>query len=110
MKLARLSLVCTLLVLVASPLFALPCQSCTAPVYPYCEDSPESGTRCSIGVDWCVEVSRPNCSPFAPGGPPPAMLAEWTVASIEISRPGQDTKVVTSPAAVADLAPSAAQK
>jgi len=45
-------------------------------------------------------------------GSAPAMLAEWTVASIEISRPAKGTKVVTAPTAVAkaDVAHSAPQK
>lgn len=111
MKLLRLSLVCTVLLLAASPMFALPCQTCTAPEYPYCEDAPESGTRCRIGVDWCTEfVPALGCSPRSGDEPARAMLSDWTVASIEISRPDQPATVVTAPAAVADLAQSAPQK
>lgn len=111
MKLLRLTLVCSLLFLAASPSFALPCRSCDGPEYPYCVSTPDSGTRCRIGVDWCETISAPLCTGFTEESAP-AVLAEWTVASIEISRPAEGTKVVTSPAAVADagLSRAAAQK
>lgn len=100
MKLFRFALVCSLLLLAASPSFAIGCSTCTAPDPPYCESNPGSGTRCQFGIDWCNEVSAPNCTRFA-DEPAPAMLAEWTVASIEVSRPADGTKVVTAPAALA---------
>jgi hypothetical protein len=108
MKLIRLTLACTLLLLAAAPSFALPCTSCTGLEYPYCEPSPGSGTRCLFSIDSCIIRDAPWCSPFTDQTAAPAMIAEWTVASIEINRPGEGTKVVTSPAAVADAAPSTA--
>jgi hypothetical protein len=102
MKLLRLTLVCSLLLLAAAPSFALPCNSCTGPEYPYCESSPGSGTRCRFGIDTCTTIYAPNCTGFTDQGADPAMLAEWTVASIEVSRSVEGTKVVTSPAAIAD--------
>jgi len=112
MKLLRLSLVCSLLLLAASPLFALPCSSCTAPDPPYCESTPDSGTRCLFHIDWCEDRSAPLCTGLMEGSAAPAVLAEWTVASIEISRPAEGTKVVTAPTAVAkaDVAHSAPQQ
>ena len=112
MKLIRLTIVCSLLLLAAVPSFALPCNSCTGSEYPYCESTPGSGTRCRFGIDTCTTISAPNCTNFTDQGAEPAMLAEWTVASIEISRPVDGTKVVTSPAAIADagISQTAAQK
>ena len=109
MKLLRLSLVCSLLLLAATPLFAFPCESCTAPDPPYCESTPDSGTRCRFHIDWCETISSSFCTGFTEHSAP-AVLAEWTVASIEVSRPAEGTKVVTSPAAVADVSLSALQK
>lgn len=111
MKLLRLTLVCSLLLLSVTPSYALACKSCTGPEYPYCESTPDSGTRCLISYRLCETVSAPSCTGFT-GDSAPAMLAEWTVASMEIRRPAEGTKVVTSPAAVADagLSRIAAQK
>jgi hypothetical protein len=102
MKLFRLTLVCSLLLLAAVPSFALPCRACTGPVYPFCEPNPDGGTRCQIGPDWCATVNAPGCVGFTDEAAATAVLAEWTVASIEISHPSQGTKAVTSPAAVAE--------
>ena len=106
MKLVRLTLVCSLLLLATSPVFALPCRSCDGDVYPYCVSTPDSGTRCQIGVDYCFTQSAPFCSGFSDQAAAPAVLAEWTVASVEISRPAEGTKVVTAPASVADASVS----
>ncbi len=103
MKLTRLTLVCSLLLLAAVPSYAIGCRSCDGDVYPYCISTPDSGTRCEIGVDYCFTRDAPFCTNFTEqAAAPPAVLAEWTVASIEINRPAEGTKVVTSPAAVAD--------
>jgi hypothetical protein len=112
MKLTRIALVCTLLLLAATPSFALPCKSCDGPEYPYCVSTPNSGTRCLIGLDWCQTISASGCTNFTESASTPAVLAEWTVASVEVKRPAEGTKVVTSPAAVADafLGQAAAQK
>lgn len=112
MKLLRISLVCSLLLLAATPSFALPCEACTAPEYPYCEDSPGSGKRCIIDLDTCRERTPSNpCSPLPRADANiPTVLAEWTVASIEVTRPSEGTKVTTSPAATADASTTAPQK
>jgi hypothetical protein len=102
MKLLRLTLVCSLLLLAASPSYAIACFSCTAPDPPYCESTPDSGTRCRFGIDTCETISAPSCTGFTEHSAP-AMLAEWTVASIDIRRPTEGTKVVTTPAAVAEV-------
>jgi hypothetical protein len=102
MKLLRLTLVCSLLLLAAAPSFALPCRSCDGVVYPYCVSTPGSHTRCEIGQDYCFTRDAANCTGFTDETAAPAMLAEWTVATIEISRPAEGTKVVTASAAVAD--------
>lgn len=109
MKLLRIAFACSLLLLAAVPSFALPCEACTGSVYPYCEPS-GNHTRCLIGIDTCQDRSAPSCTPS--GQPPAAMLAEWTVASIEISRPAQAKTVVSSPGvvAMADVPQSAPQK
>lgn len=100
MKLLRLTFACTLLLLAASPSFALQCDTCTEPYeLQGCEATPGSGTRCWFMPDWC-ETRSSSCTGFSDHST--SMLAEWTVASIEISRPATETKVVTAPAAVAD--------
>jgi hypothetical protein len=106
MKLIRLAAVCTLLLLAAAPSFAIGCNSCIGAEYPYCESTPGSKTRCEIGPDYCFTKSAPFCTNFAPESTPAtAMLAEWTVASVTVSRPSQGTAVVTShdTSAVAEL-------
>ncbi len=103
MKLSRLIFVCSLLLLAASPVFAIGCRSCDGPEYPYCISTPDSGTRCQIGIDYCFTQPSSYCTGFSDETAAPAVLAEWTVASIEITRPTEGTtKVVTAPAAVAD--------
>jgi hypothetical protein len=111
MKLLRFALVCCLLLITASPSFAIECSSCTAPDPPYCESTPGSGTRCRFHIDWCETISAPSCTGFTEESVAP-VLAEWTVASIEVSRPAEGTKVVTSPAAIAEsgVSQSAIQK
>ena len=111
MKTLRIALVCSLLLLVAVPSFAIPCRACTGNEYPYCEPNPDGGTRCSIGIDWCNTQPSSFCTGFTDQAAV-AVLAEWTVASVEVSRPSDGTKVVTTPAAVADagLAQAAPQK
>jgi hypothetical protein len=97
MKLIRLTLVCSLLLLAAVPSFAITCSTCIDRV---CQETPGTGTRCRPVINGCQTVLLPNCTP----PPAPVMLSEWTVASIEISRPAAGTKVVTTPAAVAEAA------
>ena len=103
MKLLRLTVVCSLLLLAAVPSFAIGCRSCDGDVYPYCISTPDSGTRCEIGQDYCFTRPSSFCTGFSEEqAAAPAVLAEWTVASVEISRPSDGTKVVTAPAVVAD--------
>lgn len=111
MKLLRFTLVCSLLLLAATPSYAAVCRSCDGDVYPYCVQTPGSGTRCEIGVDYCFTRPSSFCDRTALAETAPAVLAEWTVASIEVNRPAEGTQVVTSqaPAAVADLSHSAPQ-
>ena len=101
MKLLRFALAFSLLLLAASPSFALPCSSCTAPDPPYCESTPGSGTRCLFHIDWCEDKSAPLCNGLMEESAT-AVLAEWTVSSIEVSRPAEGTKVVTAPGALVE--------
>ncbi|HYR28240.1 MAG TPA: hypothetical protein VEU30_07215 [Thermoanaerobaculia bacterium] len=111
MKLLRLTLVCSLLLIAATPSYAAVCRSCDGPVYPYCIDTPGTATRCSFGVDWCITKPNSFCDPAlaAELTTQPAVLAEWTVASVEVTRPAEGTQVVTSQTAVADLSHSTSQ-
>lgn len=102
MKLLRLICACTLLLLTAVPLFALPCETCVPEGGVNCEETPGSGTRCMWHIDYCETVSAPNCSPLASGQAQP-VLADFVVASIEVKRPAQGTAVVAAPAVVAEL-------
>lgn len=101
MELLRLTLACSLLFLAAVPSFA-GCTTCSETVFQGCDSTPNSKTRCFFGIDTCETRSAPFCTNFTDQAAAPAMLAEWTVASIEISRPAEGTKAVTSPAVVAD--------
>ena len=110
MKLVRFTLVCSLLLLAAIPSYAIPCSTC---IDRECEGTPNSGTKClPVSPEGCETRFNPSCSGFANDAAAPAMLAEWTVASIEISRPAEGTKVVTTPAAVAQatVSPATLQK
>ena len=111
MKLLRFTLACSLLLLAASPSFALACKSCDGVEPTYCISTPDSGTRCQFSPRLCITIQR-VLHRLHGVTPAPAVLAEWTVASIEVSRPAEGTKVVTSPTAVAEagVSPSAAQK
>jgi hypothetical protein len=94
MKLTRLILACTLLLLASFPLFARPqCGECITMIE--CEYSPTSGLPCRINGSGMCEYYASVCSNLAPE----PVLADWTVASIEISCPvAPDTEVVTAPA------------
>lgn len=87
MKTIRLAVACSLLLLATAPSFALPCESCDAPLFPYCQRDPGSGMRCIYGPDYCELVPAPLCNPFVGRPAPTTILDEWTVASIEITRP-----------------------
>ena len=99
MKLARLILVCTLLLSAAVPTFAAPpCQFCLTEAGP-CVDDP-NGLRCRTIRGVCQETSG-LCIGFFNR----PVLGEWQVASIEITRPDPVTKglttVVVNPTAIA---------
>lgn len=99
----RVILVCALLLLAASPSFAAvavppaaPCQACN--VFNLCERSAGSGMRCAY------DQSSGDCYTFPYTCVDRAPLAEeWTVASIEISRPSLDSITITAPAKVAEV-------
>lgn len=100
MKLTRLILACTLLLLASSPVFALPqCGECINNV---CEYSPWSGEPCRYDSMGNCEVYFSLCSSFAPE----PVLASWTVASVEISRPNLETEIVETPTDAADVCPT----
>jgi hypothetical protein len=95
MKLSRVILVCTMLLFAAYPSFAAPpCSSCFDGEP--CTSDPNSGLRCKFTNGVCNTIGS-----FCIGFVDTTMLAEWSVASIEISQPAQGTKVVTAPAVVA---------
>jgi hypothetical protein len=102
MKMLRVTLACTLLLLVAFPTFAAPCGTCSTVFEQTCDPTPGSQTRCRFHIEGCQTISALSCSPFTDIEAQPAMLAEWTVTSIEINRPAERTNIVTSPAAVAE--------
>lgn len=92
----RVILVCMLLLLVALPTFALPlCAHCNE--WNECESAPGDFQRCvDTGTSCGYNTNR--CSiPRAP------VLADWTVASIEISRPSLESVTITAPAPAAEV-------
>jgi hypothetical protein len=98
MKLTRLILACTLLLLASFPMFALPqCGDCENNE---CVFSPWSGVTCTYdGNGNCITQFR-RCSGLAPEA---TLASDWSVASIEISRPVLDSQIVTTPADVAEV-------
>jgi hypothetical protein len=101
MKLTRVILACTLLLLASFPLFALPtCKACDA--NNHCVGSPNSGDKCVFVAGIC-DTAPANCVSLAPD----PVLADWTVASVETSCPKPDSKIVTTPADAAGVADEA---
>ncbi|HEX9983974.1 MAG TPA: hypothetical protein VGF69_11970 [Thermoanaerobaculia bacterium] len=99
MKLTRLILVCTLLLLASVPAFALPqCGDCDS--NNECVFSPWSGVTCGYDATGCVIQFRRCSSGLSPEA---TVASDWTVASIEIERPTVDSKTVTAPAAIAEV-------
>ena len=93
MKSTRVILACALLLLVSVPLFARPqCGECITETE--CEPSPWSGLPCRINSSGMCEYWNTVCSNFAPA----PVLSEWTVASIEISRPAAAPEHMAAPA------------
>ncbi|MEA2490813.1 MAG: hypothetical protein QOH21_2605 [Acidobacteriota bacterium] len=98
MKLTRLILVCTLLLLASYPVFALPqCKEC---VNNRCAYTGSGVEVCTVVGGMCQFNPTSPCSPFAPERP---VLADWTVASVEISCPALDTEIVTTSANTAEV-------
>ncbi len=95
----RLTLACTLLLLAALPSFALPlCEDCNYELN-VCEVVPGAFERCTYDEYGNCYTYPGRCSvPRAT-----TVLTDWKVVSIEISRPGLDSKTVTTPAAVAEV-------
>jgi hypothetical protein len=99
MKLTRLILACTLLLLASVPAFALPaCGECDI-LNNECVNTPWPGTACFFFTDTC-ETRPSRCTIIYPETP---VASDWTVASIEIERPALATKTVTAPAALAEV-------
>ncbi|HYO79571.1 MAG TPA: hypothetical protein VE010_24105 [Thermoanaerobaculia bacterium] len=103
----RAVLLCTLLLLAAVPSFAAPvCQECNQ--FNECETMWSSYERCSYDeFGNCYTVPGRCITPFIT-----PVLADWSVAAIEISRPS-DSITITAPAVVTEhpAAPqTAAQK
>lgn len=99
MKLYRVILVCTLLLSAAVPTFAAPpCAICASDAGP-CENDP-GGHRCRTVAGVCTESSG-VCVRLADR----TVLAEWQVASVEITHRDPATKalttVVVTPTAIA---------
>lgn len=81
MKLIRLVLACTLLLLAASPAFALPeCADCE---WNECVPGPWSVEPCTYDDNGNCYTYPDRCARFAAA----PVLADWTVASVEVSRP-----------------------
>lgn len=101
MKLTRLILACTLLLLATAPLFAAPqCGECINNV---CEYSPTSGLPCrydSLGN--CVEYIRFCTSRSADT----TVAADWTVASVEITRTAPQPASVKTDVVTDDACPA----
>jgi hypothetical protein len=96
----RVILVCTLLLLAASPSFALPlCQECNQITHE-CDDVSGAIERCrydTLGNCYIDHFAR--CSPTLTQS---TVLADWKVASIETSCSASDSVTVTAPAAAAE--------
>jgi len=95
----RIILVCTLLLLIAAPSFAAPqCEACDYFSHE-CYNSPGSGFRCRYTETGCEEYYGGICI----GRSQSPVLAEWKVASIEVTRPAQGSKSVETPSRVAEV-------
>lgn len=101
----RVILVCTLLILAASPSFALPqCEECNQ--WNMCEVLPGSYERCHDGPDYCDTNPFERCSHSYTQS---TVLADWKVASIETSCPAQSPVAVTAAADDVNVATSIPQ-
>jgi hypothetical protein len=97
----RVILVCTLLLLAASPSFALPlCQECSYQTN-QCEDVSGAYERCKYDtMGNCYLDPWARCSPTLTQS---TVLADWKVASIDTSCPAVNAVTDAAPAAAADV-------
>ena len=102
----RVILVCTLLLLAAFPTFALPlCEDCNYE-WNQCDAVPGSYERCSYDLNTGLCYTYPGrCS--VPWAHPVA--ADWTVASIEISRPSLESVTISAPAVASEASAPTSQ-
>ena len=99
MKLTRLILACTLLLIASVPVFALPqCGECDW--NNECVSSPWSGVTCTYDANGNCTIQFRRCSGLAPEA---TLATDWSIASIEISRPALDSKIVTDVVDVAEV-------
>jgi hypothetical protein len=98
----RVILVCTLLLLAATPSFAMPlCAHCDE--WNSCDSAPGDFENCTYDVFGNCITNTKRCSvPSAQS----TVLTDWKVASVEVSRPAQECATVSAPAEVS--APAAA--
>jgi hypothetical protein len=88
MRIIRLLLVLTVLFAVAQPTFA--CLTCG---FLDCQEALPGDPRCKPTRDGCTD--RPgSCPGLAPA--PTSIASEWTVASVEVTRPSAPSRAVTS--------------
>ena len=102
MKLYRVILVCTLLLLAAAPSFAIPtCTECLEEGVGPCINAPAQPYRCRFINGAC----HTELTSFCAGRSESPVLADWKIAAIEITRPAPATqdlqKVATAPASAA---------
>jgi hypothetical protein len=100
----RVILVCTLLLLAATPSFALPlCAHCNE--WNVCESAQGDIDHCFVSGGVC-DTDAKRCSPPLQQS---TVLADWTVASIEISRPAPDPRTSATAVAATKVATPAPQ-
>jgi hypothetical protein len=94
----RVILVCTLLLLAASPSFAMPiCAHCNE--RNTCEEAPGDFERCKYDILGNCTTTTQLCSPPSRS----TVLTDWKVASVEISHPAQECVTATAPATAAEV-------
>jgi hypothetical protein len=101
----RVILVCTLLLLAASPSFALPvCAECIKGSNT-CEEIPGSIERCQFNgpTGRCYTTPLLCSIPQAQS----TVLTDWKVASVEVNRPAAECATAPAPAAVTEAPASA---
>jgi hypothetical protein len=100
----RVILVCTLLLLAATPSFSLPlCAHCNE--FNFCESASGDFEHCFVSGGVC-DTDWKRCSPPLQQS---TVLADWTVASIEISRPVTDSTTSAAPVAATEIGTPAPQ-